>query len=75
MKNASDILKRIKEEGKRADASEVAIRVGVSASLVRKVAAGTRHNDIVLLAYQKLLNERLKAQVQFKADKKGQPCA
>jgi hypothetical protein len=53
------------------DAAEVALRVGVSASLVRKVILGTRKNDKVSRAYQLLLKERAKAQQKFQSDKKG----
>lgn len=56
-----------------ADASEIAHRVGVSASLVRKVLAGTRQNAKVTRAYQGLLAERANAVAEFQ--KGTEPCA
>ncbi len=78
MSNTTDIMSRIQAEGKRADAVEIANRVGVSASLVRKVAGGIRKNDLVLKAYGKLLDERKRAQQKFQRAntvKGQQPCA
>jgi hypothetical protein len=54
------------------DAAEIALRVGVSASLVRKVLNGTRRNEKVTRAYKALLKERVKAQREFQ--KGTQPC-
>lgn len=65
MDNATDILLETAARPLHADASEVALRVGVSASLVRKVLAGTRRNDKVARAYLKLLKEREEAKNEF----------
>ncbi len=78
MVNASDIsniLANAEAQPMPADASEIALRVGVSASLVRKVLGGTRKNEKIVKAYRALLNERAKAQQEFQAIQKGTPCA
>lgn len=71
MSNASDIPTKTAAEHQPMDAAEIALRVGVSASLVRKVLAGTRRNDKVVRAYNALLKERAKAQLKFQAIQKG----
>lgn len=71
MSNATEIQSETGAISMRDDAAEVAVRVGVSSSLVRKVLAGTRKNDKVLKAYRALLKERAKAQRRFQSEKKG----
>ncbi|MDJ0363600.1 hypothetical protein QMK33_00430 [Hymenobacter sp. H14-R3] len=71
MSNATDIPTKADAEHQSMDAAEIALRVGVSASLVRKVLNGTRRNDKVVRAYNALLKERAKAQKQFQAIQKG----
>jgi DNA-binding LacI/PurR family transcriptional regulator len=71
MSNASQILAETSTTRLPSDAAEVAARVGVSSSLVRKVINGSRTNEKVLKAYHLLLNERARAQQKFQSDKKG----
>ena len=71
MENTTEILAETGIVRLPSDAAEVALRVGVSTSLVRKVLRGTRTNEKVLKAYQLLLNERARAQQKFQSEKKG----
>lgn len=71
MENTSQIPAETGATRLRSDAAEVAARVGVSSSLVRKVINGSRTNEKVSKAYQLLLNERSRAQQKFQSEKKG----
>jgi hypothetical protein len=62
MSKTADIISRIGREGKRTDAAEVAVLVGVTPDLVRKVVRGERMNPAVLTTYKTILDERKKAQ-------------
>jgi transcriptional regulator with XRE-family HTH domain len=71
MSNANDILAETGATRLPSDAAEVALRTGVSASMVRKVFSGDRHSEKVEKAYRLLLSERVRAQHKFQSDKKG----
>ena len=75
MSNVTDILAETGVPALRDDAAEVAFRVGVSTSFVRKVIngtrSGTRTSEKVLKAYQLLLKERAAAKRKFQPEEKG----
>ena len=58
MDNGNDILVRIKEEARRGDFLDVALKLNVSRSLVYKVIHGTRKNEQVVAELVKLLDIR-----------------
>lgn len=58
MNNTNDILQRIKEEARRGDFLDVAVKLGVSRDLVYKVAKGRRRNERVVTELVKLLDIR-----------------
>ncbi|MBD2769736.1 hypothetical protein IC235_17740 [Hymenobacter sp. BT664] len=76
MSNVTEILAETGVPALRDDAAEVAFRVGVSTSFVRKVINGTRKgtrtSDRVMLAYQMLLTERAAAKRKFQPEVEGE---
>ncbi len=65
MSTTTDIPSKADAPHLSQDAAEIALRVGVSASLVRKVLSGKRRNDKVTRAYNALVVERTRAQQEF----------
>jgi hypothetical protein len=67
METQTQIRARIKSEARRGDWMDVALRVGKSADLVRRVVRGTRNNDKILAAFIELLDSRVQATVKFQS--------
>lgn len=65
MEQANEIRARIRKIARRGDWIDVALRVGKSADLVRRVVRGTRKNDKVLEAFAELLDAREAAIAKF----------
>jgi len=67
MENRNEIRLRIKTDARRGDYVDVADRVGLSANMVRRVVSGSRSNDKVLAAFEKLLSDRAAAKESFQS--------
>lgn len=67
MENRNEIRQFIKAKARRGDWVDVANRVGLSADMVRRVVRGTRNNDKVLSAFQRLLDDREAAIQEFQS--------
>ncbi|MFD2787973.1 hypothetical protein [Hymenobacter rubripertinctus] len=72
MENRNEIRLNIKTSARRGDWVDVANRVGLSADMVRRVVRGTRNNDKVLAAFQRLLDDRRAATQELQSSSADQ---